>query len=106
MAAAHLVLTALFFIGVWDTGVGYVLDFEWPAWLITLIDATAAASLWSGYRRGSSRPWPGLMLSSVAAALMVARASWMVLVPIAVVLTIAGSTARVVTSKRPVGRHA
>jgi hypothetical protein len=106
LAAAHLVLTALFFIGVWDTGVGYVLDFEWPAWLITLIDATAAASLWSGYRRGSSQPWLGLVLSSVAAALMVARASWMVLVPIAVVLTVAGSIARVVTSRRPVERHA
>ena len=31
--AAHLVLTVLFFAGIWDTGVGYVLDWEWPAWL-------------------------------------------------------------------------
>lgn len=105
-AAAHLVLTVLFYIGVWDTGVGYVLDFEWPAWLITLLDATAAALLWSGYRRGSGRPWLGLVPSSVAAVLMVARAAWMALVPIAVVLTIAGSIARVVTSGRPVERHA
>ena len=101
-AAAHLVLTVLYFIGVWDTGVGYVLDFEWPAWLITLIDATAAVSLWAGYRRGSSRPWLGLALTSVAAVLMLARALWMVLVPIAVVLTIAGSIGRIAISRRPV----
>lgn len=41
---------------------GYVLDFEWPAWLITLIDATAAVTLWSSRprdapsRRARDRP--------------------------------------------------
>jgi hypothetical protein len=104
LAAAHLVLTVLHFIGVWDTGVGYVLDFEWPAWLITLIDATATVLLWVGYRRGSDRPWLGLALTGVAAVLMLARALWMVLVPAAVVLTIAGSIARIVISRRPVER--
>ena len=99
-AVAHLVLTMLYFIGVRDTGVGYVLDFEWPAWLITLIDATAAVSLWSGYRRGSSKPWLGLALTSFAAVLMLGRALWMVLVPAAVVLTMAGSIARVATLRR------
>lgn len=99
-AVAHLVLTMLYFIGVWDTGVGYVLDFEWPAWLITLVDATAAVSLWSGYRRGSSKPWLGLALTSFAAVLMLGRALWMVLVPAAVVLTMAGSIARVATLRR------
>lgn len=101
-AAAHVVLTVLYLIGVWDTGVGYVLDFEWPAWLITLIDATAAATLWSGYRHGSSRPWVGLALTSFAAVLMLARALWMVFVPIAVALTTAGSIARIATSRRSV----
>jgi hypothetical protein len=104
-AIAHVVLTVLFFIGVWDTGVGYVLDYEWPAWLITLIDAVAALSLWSGYRRGSNRPWLGLTLTIVAATLMLARASWMVPVPVAVVLTITGSIGRIVMSRRPLEVH-
>ena len=98
-------LTVLFFVGVWDTGVGYVLDYEWPAWLITLIDAVAALSLWSGYRRGSNRPWLGLTLTIVAATLMLARASWMVPVPVAVVLTITGSIGRIVMSRRPLEVH-
>ena len=105
-AVAHVVLTVLFFIGVWDTGVGYVLDYEWPAWLITLIDALAASSLWYGYRRSSHRPWLGVTLTTVAATLMLARALWMVLVPIAVALTIAGSVARIVTSSRSAEAHA
>lgn len=105
-AAAHLVLTVLYFIGAWGTGVGYVLNYEWPAWLITLIDGVAALLLWSGYRRGAGRPWLGLALTSVAAVLMLARASWMVPVPVALVLTIAGSIHRIVTSRRPANTHA
>ncbi len=101
LAVAHLVLTVLFYVGAWDTGVGYVLDYEWPAWLITIIDGVAALLLWSGYRRGPSRPWLGLVLTSVASALMLARALWMVLVPVSVVLTIAGSIGRIVASRRP-----
>jgi hypothetical protein len=101
-AIAHLVLTVLFYIGVWDTGVGYVLDYEWPAWLITIIDGVAAFLLWSGYRRGSSSPWVGLVLTSVASVLMLARALWMVLVPVSVVLTIAGSIGRILASARPI----
>jgi hypothetical protein len=69
---AHLVLTVLFYIGVGDTGVGYVLHSEWPAWLITIIDGVAAFVLWSGYRRASSSPWLGLVLTSVASVLMLA----------------------------------
>jgi hypothetical protein len=102
LAVAHLVLTVLFYIGVWDTGVGYLLDYEWPAWLITIIDAVAAFLLWSGYRRGSSSPWVGLVLTSVASVLMLARALWMVLVPVSVVLTIAGSIGRILASRRTV----
>jgi hypothetical protein len=103
---AHLVLTVLFVIGVWDTGVGYVLNYKWPAWLITLIDGVAASLLWSGYRRGASRPWRGLALTSVAAVLMLARASWMMVVPVAVTLTIAGSIGRILRSRRPAITHA
>lgn len=104
-AVAHLVLTVLFVIGVWDTGVGYVLDYEWPAWLITLIDGAAAALLWSGHRRGVGRPWRGLAMTGISAVLMLARASWMVIVPVAVVLTIAGSIGRIVTSRRTALTH-
>lgn len=100
-AVAHLVLTVLFYIGAWDTGVGYVLDYEWPASLITIIDGAAAFLLWSGYRRGSSSPWLGLVLTSVASVLMMARALWMVLVPVSVVLTIAGSIGRILATRRP-----
>lgn len=97
-------LSVLFFVGVWETGVGYVLDWEWPAWVITLIDASAALSLWYADRTGSERPWRGAVLTAVAAALMLARALWFVLVPIAVTLTVAGSIARVTTSRRsPLG---
>jgi hypothetical protein len=99
-AAAHLVLTVLFYAGVWDTGVGYILDYEWPAWLITVVDGVAAFLLWSGYRRGSSAPWLGLALTSLGSVIMLARALWMVLVPVLVVVTITGSIGRIVSSRR------
>lgn len=105
-AVTHVILTVLFYTGVWDTGVGYVLNYEWPAWLITLIDGAAVFLLWSGYRRGSSSPLLGLTLTILASVLMLARASWMVLVPVAVVLTIAGSIGRMVTSRRVADNHA
>jgi len=106
LAVVHLVLTVLFYTGVWDTGVGYVLDYEWPAWLITIIDGLAAFLLWSGYRRGSSNPWLGLTLTSLASVIMLARALWMVFVPVLVVLAISGSIGRIVASRRPADTHA
>jgi hypothetical protein len=39
----------------------------------------------------------------LASVLMLARALWMVLVPVSVVLTIAGSIGRILASRRPVG---
>jgi hypothetical protein len=66
------------------SGVGYVLDSEWPAWLITIIDGVAAFLLWCGYRRGSSSPSLGLVLTSVASELMLALVLWMVLVSVSV----------------------
>ncbi len=101
LAAIHVVLTVLFYLGIWDTGVGYVLSYQWPAWLVTITDAAAATSLWLGYRRGADAPWLGLALTLLASAIMLARAIWMVLVPILVVVTIAGSIARIRGSRDP-----
>lgn len=98
MAVAHVVLTILFYVGVWDTGVGYFLDYDWPAWLIALLDGLAAYLLWTGYRRGFASPRLGLILTLVASLLMVGRALWFVIVPVLVVLTIWGSIRRVANS--------
>ncbi|HVR78794.1 MAG TPA: hypothetical protein VMS99_10415 [Acidimicrobiia bacterium] len=106
LAGAHLVLTVLFYLGVWEQGVGYVFDYEWPGWLITIIDALAAFLLWTGYRRGSDTPWLGLTLTSLASLIMLARASWMVFVPVSMVLTISGSIGRIVTSRSHAGVRA
>jgi hypothetical protein len=100
MAVVHVVLTVLFYLGVWDTGVGYFLDYDWPAWLIALLDGSAAYLLWVGYRRGVSNPWLGLTLTVIASVIMVGRALWFVIIPIMVVLTISGSIGRVVQSQR------
>jgi hypothetical protein len=47
MAVVHVFLTVLFYLGVWDTGVGYFLDYDWPAWLIAVLDGAAAFLLWA-----------------------------------------------------------
>ena len=94
LAGAHVVLTVLFYTGVHDTGVGFVLDWEWPAWIITIIDAAVAWLLWFAYRRGGADPRLGLVATSPAAILALARAFWMVLVPILLVAVIAGSVSR------------
>lgn len=99
MACAHVVLTVLFYTGVRDTGVGYVFDWEWPAWLITLMDASVAALFWFGYRRGTDRPVLGLTSTTVAAVTALARAAWMILVPILVAIAVAGSVSRVVRNR-------
>ena len=82
MAVAHLVLTVLFYLGVWDTGVGYVLDYDVPAGIITILDASAAYLLWLGYRRGATNAPLGLILTSIAAVIMLARALWFEILPI------------------------
>lgn len=105
LAIAHLVLTVLFYLGVWDTGVGYVLDYDWPAWAITILDGAAAFMLWTGYRRGWDSPWIGLALTAVASVIMVARALWMVLVPILVVISIVGSIGRIIVFRRLASSH-
>ena len=95
MATIHVVLTVLFNIGIWDIGVGYVFDYDVPAWLIAVLDGSAAYLLWSAYRRGADSPWLGLSLTLVASVIMVARALWFVIIPVLVVLTISGSIRRV-----------
>jgi len=94
LAGAHVVLTVLFYTGVHDTGVGYVLDWEWPAWIITIIDAAVAWLLWFAYRRGGDVPRMGLVATVLAAIMALARAFWMVLVPLLLVIVIAGSISR------------
>jgi hypothetical protein len=106
MAIVHLVLTVLFYLGIWDTGVGYVLDYDVPAWLITILDGSAAYLLWMGYRRGIDNAWLGLSLTLVASVVMMARASWFVIIPVLIVLTISGSIHRIVVSHRADERHA
>jgi len=100
LTGAHLVLTTLFYTGVRDTGVGYVLAWEWPAWLITIMDGLAAWLLWLGYRQGPDAPVKGLVRTSTASLIMLARAVWFVIVPIFVVLTMAGAIGRVRSSRR------
>ena len=100
MAIAHVVLTVLFYLGYWDQGFGYVLSYEWPAWLITIIDASAAVLLWLGYRKGAEAPWIGLMATVLASVIMLGRAVWMVFVPVFVLVTVAGSIGRIMTSRR------
>jgi len=100
MAVVHVVLTVLFYLGIWDTGIGYFLDYDWPAWLIALLDGSATYLLWVGYRRGVSSPWLGLILTVIASVMMVGRALWFVIIPVLVVLTISGSIGRVVQSQR------
>lgn len=97
MAAVHLVLTVLFYLGVWDTGVGYVLDFDVPAWLITILDGAAASLLWAAYRNGTANPWLGLGLTLAASVIMIGRALWFVVIPLMVAVTIAGSIRRITT---------
>ena len=99
LAGAHVVLTVLFYTGVHDTGVGYVLDWEWPAWIITIIDAAVAWLLWFAYRRGGDDPRMGLVATFLAAIMAFARAFWMVLVPVLLVVVIAGSVSRLASAR-------
>ena len=92
-------LTVLFFTGVHATGVGYIFGWEWPAWIIIIIDATVAWLLWFAYRRCTQEPWLGRVVTIAAAIMAVARAAWMVFVPILLVIAIAGSITRIVRSR-------
>lgn len=99
MAVAHVVLTVLFYTGVHDTGVGYVFDWEWPAWLIVIIDGTVAWLFWFAYRRCTDRTTLGLILTVVASIMALARAAWMVFVPVLLVVVIVASVVRLVRGR-------
>ncbi|MBT8250668.1 MAG: hypothetical protein KJN81_10430 [Acidimicrobiia bacterium] len=100
LAAAHVVLTTLFYLGIHDQGFGYVLDWEWPAWLVTIVDGTTAWLLWYAYRRCVERTTLGLVLTVAASIMAFARAAWMVFVPILLIVVLAGSVVRI-TNNRP-----
>ena len=106
LAVSHVVMTVLFYIGVVDQGFGYIYDFEWPSWLITVLDGLAAVMLWFAYRRAAEAPWLGLVLTHAASAIMWGRAEWMVFVPVLIVVTIAGSVGRIITARRTPPDHA
>ncbi len=100
LATIHVVMTVLFYLGVLDQGFGYIFSFEWPAWLITVLDGSAALMLWFGYRRGVEGPWLGLVLTVAASVIMWGRASWMVFVPVLIFVTLGGSVGRIMTAAR------
>jgi hypothetical protein len=106
LAVSHVVMTVLFYIGVVDQGFGYIYDFEWPSWLITVLDGLAAVMLWFAYRRAAEAPWLGLVLTLAASVIMWGRAEWMVFVPVLIVVTIAGSVGRIITARRTPPDHA
>lgn len=78
---------------------GYIFGWEWPAWLITIIDATVAWLLWFAYRRCTEKPKLGLLLTIAAAIMALARAAWMFFVPILLVIAITGYVTRIVRSR-------
>ena len=99
MAVAHVVLTVVFYLGIHDTGVGFVFGWEWPAWLITIMDGSAAWMYWYAYRRCEESRWLGLSMTLVASTIAVSRALWMVFVPVMVVVVIAGSISRILSGR-------
>ena len=76
-------------------------SFEWPSWLITVVDGSAAVMLWFGYRRGVEAPRLGLVLTVAASVIMWGRAAWMVFVPVLMVVTIGGSAGRIIAAASP-----
>jgi hypothetical protein len=93
-AVAHLVLTALFYAGAHDQGYGYFLDFRWPSWVITVLDASAAASLWWGYRRGRDQRTVGLVLTAAACIYIAGRMAWTIVVPVLSLIVLVGAITR------------
>ena len=88
LTLAHIVLTVLFYLGVHDTGYGYFLEYEWPSWLITLIDVTVVLLVLVIRRERDDRPRAALGAAIVVAALVVGRALWMVFAPTFAVILI------------------
>ena len=100
LAAAHLVLTILFWVFDIGQGYGFFLSFEWPAWLITIADALVALMLRKGYRIGRSQPGVGFALMLGTAPIVVGRTIWMVFPLVLLGIALIGAVARVVASRR------
>lgn|GEM_PF-6739053 len=103
LAAIHVVMTVLFYLGTLEQGFGYIFSFQQPAWLITLLDGSAAAMLWFGYRRGADTPWLGLVLMVAASVVIWGRADWTVWVPVLIVITLGGAVGRILIARRSPG---
>lgn len=82
LAVAHVVLTVLFYVGVNDQGYGFFLDFEWPGWLITLLDALVVALVWR-IRVSADSPAVSFAAALVVAVIVIGRTLWMVFAPVA-----------------------
>ena len=78
LALIHVVMTVLFYVGVVDQGFGSMFDFQWPSWLITVLDGLAAVMLWFANRRGAEAPWLSLVLT-LAASVIVCGSPWVTL---------------------------
>ena len=98
LAVAHVVLTALFYVGVVDQGHGFFFSYEWPGWSISVLDALAAVLLWIAYRRGTDQPWLGLGLTLAGSIIIFGRAAWMVFAPVLAAIAIGGSVGRIVAN--------
>jgi len=99
MAAAHVVLTVLFYAGIHDTGVGYVFDWQWPAWLIAIIDGTVAWLPWFADRRctDTGRAWThphGGCFDHGSR-----QAAWTAIVPVLLIIVVAKSVLSLVGSR-------
>lgn len=99
LTVAHIVLTILFWFDI-GQGYGFFLSFEWPAWLITIADASVAWMLWKGYRIGRSQPGVGFALMAGTTPIVVGRTVWMVFPLVLLGIALIGAGARVVASRR------
>ncbi len=78
LTVAHVVLTILFYTGVHDQGYGFFLDFEWPSWLITVIDGSVVLLVLFIRRERSAQPWVVLGAVILVTAIVVGRTIWMI----------------------------
>jgi hypothetical protein len=101
LTVAHVVLTVLFYVGVHETGHGFFLEYEWPSWLITIIDALVVLLVLVIRRERAAKPSVALWAGVVATALVVGRALWMVLAPAFAAVLVVDAIRRMAESRQP-----
>ena len=101
LTVAHIVLTPLFYAGVHDTGHGFFLEYEWPSWLITIIDAAVVVRVLVILRERDARRAVALGAAVVVAALVVGRALWMVFAPAFAAILMVDAIRRIATNQNP-----